>query len=356
MKVLHITNNYPSAGQPAFGSFVRSQVESLEAVGVDCSLFLVNGRGSFWRYLWAWFRLVWRLLTHRYDVLHCHHALTGVLLCLTGAPLFSRCVLSYQNSPSREWGRRTFRLLYPCFRRIILKAQDDDYMDYDKVRVIPNGCSDQLFRPMDKAECRRQLGLEPDARYVLFIDVNARRAARKRSQKRKDRFDVALSHLSERFGEPVYPVILQDEDPSRMPLWYNAVDVFLLSSDFEGSPNAAKECLMCNVPVVATPVGDLPYLAKFCPDCYVIPCFDADALAQKAWEVMTGVVGGSAWAGEGAGGSQAGGSDRICGSGQAGGARRAPEGLSSREALLKLGYGLEDTARNILKTYRESLL
>ena len=81
---------------------------------------------------------------------------------------------------------------------------------------------------------------------------------------------------------------------------------------------------MCNVPVVATPVGDLPYLAKFCPDCYVIPCFDADALAQKAWEVMTGVVRGSA--------------------------------LSSREALLKLGYGLEDTARNILKTYRESLL
>ena len=92
---------------------------------------------------------------------------------------------------------------------------------------------------------------------------------------------------------------------------------------------------MCNVPVVATPVGDLPYLAKFCPDCYVVPCFDADALAQKAWEVMTGVVGGSA---------------------QAGGSGLAGEGLSSREALLKLGYGLEDTARNILKTYRESLL
>ncbi len=100
MKVLHITNNYPSAGQPAFGSFVRSQVESLEAVGVDCSLFLVNGRGSFLRYLWAWFRLVWHLLTHRYDVLHCHHALTGVLLCLTGAAFLPLCTfLSEQSLP-----------------------------------------------------------------------------------------------------------------------------------------------------------------------------------------------------------------------------------------------------------------
>ena len=323
MKVLHITNNYPSAKNPAFGSFVRSQVASLEAIGVTCVVFKVDGRGSFWRYLWAWIRLLFHLLTHRYDVLHCHHALTGILLCLTGAPLFSRCVLSYQNSPDKEWGSRTFHLLYPFFRRIIIKAQDDDYMDYDKVRVIPNGCSEALFHPLDKKECREKLGLDADAYYALFIDVNERRAAKKRSQKRKDRFDVALVRLCERLHAPVVPLVLQNEEPERMPLWYNAADVYLLTSDYEGSSNAVKECLMCNVPVVATPVGDLPYIAKYCPDCHVIQSFDADALAQKAWEVMTGIV-------------------------------VKEDSLSSHDALLKLGYGLEDTARNILKTYREA--
>lgn len=346
MKVLHITNNYPSERNPAFGAFVQSQVTSLRAAGVDCAVFLVDGRGSVWRYLWAWMRLLGHLLTHRYHVLHCHHAMAGILLCLTGAPLFSKCVLSYQNSPSREWGKGTFHLLYPFFRRFILKVREESLLGYKKVRVIPNGCSSELFRPMDKAVCRRTLNLEPEGRYVLFIDANARRAARKHSQKRKDRFEVVQSRLCERFGEPVHPVILQDEEPSRMPLWYNAADLLMVTSDYEGSPNAVKECLMCNAPVVATPVGDLPFLAKYCPDCHVIPNFDPDALAQKAWEVMAGVVGGS----------RAGGSAQACGSGQASeggdGFGQASEGLSSRDALLKLGYGLEDTARKLIELYR----
>ncbi|MBP5539669.1 MAG: glycosyltransferase [Bacteroidales bacterium] len=320
MRILHITNNYPSERNPAFGSFVQSQVASLQASGVDCAVFFVDGRGCVWRYLRAWMRLVWHLLTHRYDVLHCHHALTGLLLCLTGAPLFSRCVLSYQNSPSYEWGRGTFFLLYPFFRRFILKFRDEALSGYKKVCVIPNGCSPERFRPMDKAECRRELGLEPEGSYVLFIDANARRAAKKHSQKRRDRFDVALIRLCECLGKPVHPMILQDEDPLRMPLWYNAADLFLLTSDYEGSPNAVKECLMCNTPVVATPVGDLPYLAKYCPDCHVVPDFDPNTLAQKAWEVMTGVAGGP--------------------------------GQTSRDALLKLGYGLEDTASKLVEMYR----
>lgn len=337
MRILHITNNYPSERNPAFGVFVRSQVASLQAAGVDSAVFFVDGRGSFLRYLWAWLRLVGHLLTHRYEVLHCHHALTGILLCLTGAPLFSRCVLSYQNSPSHEWGKGTFLLLYPFFRRIILKFRDNGYADYKKVRVVPNGCSSERFRPMDRAECRRVLGLEPEGRYLLFIDANVRRAARKHSQKRRDRFDVVLTRLIERFGGPVHPLILQEEAPARMPLWYNAADLFLLTSDYEGSPNAVKECLMCNVPVVATPVGDLPYLAKYCPDCHVVSSFDAKALAQKAWEVMTGVTGG-------AGRALAGDGLALEGTGS--------DSLSSRDALLKLGYGLEDTARKLIELYR----
>ena len=37
----------------------------------------------------------------------------------------------------------------------------------------------------------------------------------------------------------------------------NASDVVLLTSTHEGSPNAVKEALACNVPVVAVDVGDV---------------------------------------------------------------------------------------------------
>jgi teichuronic acid biosynthesis glycosyltransferase TuaC len=43
-------------------------------------------------------------------------------------------------------------------------------------------------------------------------------------------------------------------------LYYYAVDVLALSSIYEGSPNVIKEALVCNCPVVSTPVGDVEIL------------------------------------------------------------------------------------------------
>jgi len=38
-----------------------------------------------------------------------------------------------------------------------------------KLVVIPNGANIELFRPLDKHECRRKLGLEEDAFYIGFV-------------------------------------------------------------------------------------------------------------------------------------------------------------------------------------------
>lgn len=354
MKVLHITTNYPSPERPAFGAFVRTQVESLRTEGVTCTVFDVDGRGSVLRYMGAWLRLLWHLLTHRYDVLHAHHALSGILLCLTSAPLWDsvlcrmgvphpgRCVLSYQNSPSHEWGAFTFRLLYPFFRRIVFKAAEKDYKAYAKVRLLPNGCSATTFRPMEKAACKRELGLDPDARYLLFIDANPRRSARGYSQKREDRFDDVVALLQGRLGDTVRPLKLGSEAPERMPLWYNASEMYLLTSDFEGSPNAVKECLMCEVPVVGTPVGDLPFLGQHCPRCHVCKGFDAQELADRAEAVLRGDFSGEA-------AIRGGPEDDARGDGTV----AQGDAVSAREALLRLGYGLEDTARKLLNLYRE---
>jgi len=54
-------------------------------------------------------------------------------------------------------------------------------------------------------------------------------------------------------------VVLEGKiENNKLPLWYNAADVFCLSSFGEGSPNVLTEALSCGCPSVATNVGSVP--------------------------------------------------------------------------------------------------
>ncbi len=44
MRVLCLTNMYPTADEPAAGSFVRDQVEDLRELGVDVDVLSFDGR------------------------------------------------------------------------------------------------------------------------------------------------------------------------------------------------------------------------------------------------------------------------------------------------------------------------
>jgi glycosyltransferase involved in cell wall biosynthesis len=48
-------------------------------------------------------------------------------------------------------------------------------------------------------------------------------------------------------------------EPEQMPLWINAANAVLVTSDYEGFGLAAIEALACDVPVLSTPVGIAPY-------------------------------------------------------------------------------------------------
>ena len=50
----------------------------------------------------------------------------------------------------------------------------------------------------------------------------------------------------------------------------NAVDVGVLTSDYEGLPVAVREALACMTPIVAVPVGGVPALLRGLPGCAVV--------------------------------------------------------------------------------------
>ena len=251
MRVLIVTNFVPDAGAPQRGRWVRDQVDELERCGVEAVRFeFPPGRNE---YLPATRRLRRLLRRERFDLVHAHYGLVGWCARLAGArPL----LVSFHGTDVRHW------LVGPLSRRLawrvdLVAAVSRALFDSENDRpglppvpgsaVLPCGPDLRRFHPRSRADARRELGLDPDGRYLLFPANPAR------PEKRHDRA-AALAAACD--GELLTGGSIE---PERMPLWVNAANAVLVTSDYEGFGLAAIEALACDVPVLSTPVGVAPY-------------------------------------------------------------------------------------------------
>ncbi len=68
-----------------------------------------------------------------------------------------------------------------------------------------------------------------------------------------------------------------------MSVLMSASDCLLHTSAVEGSPMVVKEALMCNLPIVATPVGDIPERLEGVDPSWLCPP-EAEAFARALRE------------------------------------------------------------------------
>src|SRR5207253_1636582 len=115
--------------------------------------------------------------------------------------------------------------------------------------VIPSGLDLDQFRPIPREEARARLGLPLDKRLVLFVGNPA--VERKRYPLAREAVDILKRSL------PADLMVAWSVRHRDVPLWMNACDALVFTSMQEGSPNAVKEALACDLPVVSVPVGDV---------------------------------------------------------------------------------------------------
>ena len=133
MKVLQITTNYPCKENPIFGIFMKEQVESVEKYGVENTIIFSNGLRSnpkikfsaTFIHLRTAMKLFFHLLTHKYDVIHCHNVLSGLILQIAGGLNNQNTVMSLQIDPETPGStdQKFTGKLYPKFAKIIVKKQ-----------------------------------------------------------------------------------------------------------------------------------------------------------------------------------------------------------------------------------------
>jgi teichuronic acid biosynthesis glycosyltransferase TuaC len=271
MRVLAVTNTWPDDQAPWRGTWIRDEVDALRSLGVELDIIAIKGYATRLAYATEALRVLKTNRGGRYHVIHAHYGTSGLIARFhLRAPL----IVSFLGSDILGPGsvRRGLeaivlrRVAYLAAATITMSAEMEGRLParaQARNTIIPHGVDSERFQPRSQTDARRALGWRLDQRVVLFVGTSS--AAK----------GLPLAH------EVVEILRAQSEDVvlhwaqriphHAMPMVYNASDVLLFPSWSEGSPNAVKEAMASCLPVVATPVGDLPELLDDIDGCFVRP-------------------------------------------------------------------------------------
>lgn len=276
MRLLIVTNMYPTPAEPWFGCFVKEQVEDLLELGVELELIHFDGRSDKRAYLRATHDVRSRLRQGSFDLVHAHYGLTGAATALAfpRVPLVTTFHGSDYAGPA--WQRCVSTAAALRCTPIVVSAAGRTRLHAAKATVIPMGVNTSLLRPDDRRAARRLLGWPEDGRYALLA------GSRRNPVKGADLFDAAVrearAHLPELTGKA-----LEGFSRNDVVLAFNAADVTVVASRSEGSPVTVRESLACETPVVSVDVGDVSSVIAQLPGCAIVardPVSIADGICR----------------------------------------------------------------------------
>lgn len=244
------------------GLFVTRQISSLIHVGIDVCTFSLVSRTSPLVIVKEYIRLRSQIRRFRPHLIHAHYGTVTSLLCAVSSrvPL----VITFRGSdlngdPDVNLLRSRVAQLFShisslrghaiiCMSR---RLRDRLWWRRGRVRIIPDGVNPDVFRPEPKDQARALLGWEPNAPIVVFNGAH-------RPRTKGLEFVQAAVRVAERTVGLIQLIAFDGKTSFELMPWcLNAADCLALASVNEGSPNVVKEALACNLPVVATDVGDV---------------------------------------------------------------------------------------------------
>ncbi len=270
MKILFVCSK--NSGKVA--SFIVEQAEAVQQGGMEVDFFTIEGKG--WKgYLSNRPLLIKKIKEFKPNVIHAHYGLSGLLAnTQRKIPVITTFHGSDINDPEvfrfSKWAIRLSAWNIFVSEKNIQVAKVKH-----KYSLIPCGVNTNLFKPIDKQVARNELGLKPDEKLVLFagsFDNPVKNSA------------LALQAIN--FLPEVRLLELKNYSREEVALLMNAVDVCLMTSLNEGSPQFIKEAMACNCPIVSVDVGDVKEQIEDVENCFITEA-RPEKIAEKIDTIFT---------------------------------------------------------------------
>ena len=175
--------------------------------------------------------------------------------------------------------------------------------DGRRLHVITNGVDLDHFRPRDRADCRRQLGLPEGGRLLVTVAHLGARKGHHEMIRALARLpeDVSLvivggeaqggttgqlREIARSLGVGDRLILPGSQPYDRIPLYFGAANGSVLASYREGCPNAVLESLACGIPVVATDVGAVPDILPVPEAGRIVPVRQEGPLCDAIAELL----------------------------------------------------------------------
>ena len=179
-------------------------------------------------------------------------------------------------------------------------------IEEEKIHVIYNGVDINKFKPRpDRAELRREFGLEEEKKIVLFVGRLYHRkgleillrsippiiqefgdvkfAISGTGFKKKEQ---SLRELAKQLEIEDYVTFLGYVPDEKLPSLYSASDIFVLPAIYENFPFAILEAQATGLPVVSTKVGGIPEFLADKENGFLIDPGDEKQLTQRVLTLL----------------------------------------------------------------------
>ncbi|SRR5579875_166568 len=275
-RVLMVTGVYPTEESPHKGTFIKSQVDSLLAEGLEVEVIHPTWGPALLRYAHATLQVLRKTLSGKFAIVHGHYGqwcmiarlqwTAPVVASFMGDDLLGTVTADGGYSKISTLIVRLSRWLSRHVDAVIVKSEGMKRVvpAGANVYLIPNGVDFERFHPIPRAEARAALGWDQERYYVLFCNdptIPVKNFALAQA---------AIQRLHD-MGIPAELIVANGVAHSQVALYMSASNALILPSIAEGSPNVVKEAMACNIPVVASNVGDVADVIGHTRGCCVCP-------------------------------------------------------------------------------------